>query len=360
MFMCYLHLAILAITAASALSQSTPGLRGARLSGSQGGLSLQVDVNDNGLLNPLAAGTYESDAGIRLSGDLYLNAFEASAGLNSNITGLSLQTVVNDSGSGGHTSSHRSLSLQTDVNDNSFFNPLVAGTYESDAGIRLSGDLYLDASTSGWTFDITGGLSTRAGSKMFFVKDNSVLEDPQDAEYQTLYASVSWTVAGTIDLGAQSAAIGSLTSTHGAINMGSSASSGDLQATRGAINVGAMATSGALVAGAAISVGARATVNGAMDAGGAITLGARATANGQLNASFAVNVGAQAIVNGQIHAGAAITVGAGTSTCFLCSGAAITLGAGAQAENSDCNLSCLSSPPICTSSVGADMCPYSS
>jgi hypothetical protein len=301
MSMCYLHPAILAITATSALSQSTPG--------PQKGLRGRPRHSSN---EP-----------------------------------------------GGHAGSQRGLSLQTDVSDSGLLNPLMAGTYESDAGISLSGDLYLNATTSGWTFDIKGGLSTPAGSKMIFVKeDQSLLDDPEDAEYQTLYATVSWTVVGVIDLGAESVAIGTITSTHGAINMGAGASSGDLKATRGAINVGAMATSGALVAGAAINLGARASVNGDMDAGGAITLGARATVNGQLKALFAVNLGAQAIVNGQIHAGAAITVGAGASTCFLCAGAAITLGAGAQAENTECYLSCLSSPPTCTSSVGTDMCPY--
>jgi hypothetical protein len=291
MFTNYFHLTILAITAASALSQSTPG----------------------------------SQKGLR--------------GLSSN--------------------GQRGLSLQTDITDNSIYNPLVAGTHGSDVGVSLSGDLYLDASSSGWIFDIKGGLSTPAGSKMVFVKDdNSVLDDPQDAEYQTLYATVSWTVVGVIDLGAESVAIGTITSTHGAINMGAGATTGDLEATRGAINMGARATSGALVAGAAINLGATATVNGAMVAGGAITLGAGATANGQLKALFAVNLGAQAIVNGQIHAGAAITVGAGASTCFLCAGAAITMGAGAQAANSNCNLSCLASSPVCTSSAGTDTCSY--
>jgi hypothetical protein len=300
MFTNYLRLAILAITAASALSQSTPG----------------------------------SQKGLR--------------GLSSN-------------GAGGNAGSQRGLILQTDINDTSPSNPLPAGTYHSASGISLTGHLYLDATdaSSGWTFDIKGGLSTPASTKMVFVKADESLFVPEEAGYQALYDAVSWTVVGTIDLGAESVAVGTIKSTHAAINMGAGATTGDLEATRGAINMGARATSGALVAGAAINLGARATANGAMDAGGAITLGAGATATGQLKAVGAINLGAVATVNGQIHAGAAITVGAGATSCFLCAGAAITMGAGSDTDNTQCASSCLfQSRPTCASSVGTDTCNY--
>jgi hypothetical protein len=121
---------------------------------------------------------------------------------------------------------------------------LVPRDYSSGgAVISLTGDvLYLklsgnaaDGSPNVWIFVVVGGaLSTAASSKMYFVKHDAaeVVEGP----YTDV---VSWEVAATITIGADSEMIGTMTALHGAIISGTNAKISNLNAPNRAINLGA-------------------------------------------------------------------------------------------------------------------------